>query len=119
MKSYCTPAGRQFLITCILAVIILVPSLWGFGSKFVEFVALFRSSSEGVFAISPIMNYLLAGMGFFCLLCWGMAQGMFTDVERPKYSMLEQEQVLDEHPHPTAAEAADDADHLNLTGHHA
>ncbi len=86
---------RQFLITCILAVVILVPSLWGFGSKFIEFIRLFRSSSDGVFAISPIMNYLLAGMGFFCLLCWGIVHGMFTDVEQPKYSMLQNEQQLD------------------------
>ncbi|QDT51811.1 hypothetical protein Pan258_59040 [Symmachiella dynata] len=96
MKSTGTNSRRQFIITCILAVVILVPSLWGFGTKFIEFIALFRSSSDGVFAISPIMNYLLAGLGFFCLLCWGMAQGMFTDVERPKYTMLQTEQRLDE-----------------------
>ena len=96
MRTASTHSRRQFIITCILAVVILVPSLWGFGMKFVEFVALFRSSSDGVFAISPIMNYLLAGMGFFCLLCWAMAHGMFTDVERPKYTMLETEHRLDE-----------------------
>jgi len=86
---------RQFIITCVLAVVILVPSLWGFGSKFVEFVRLFYHSQEGQFAISPIMNYLLAGAGFFCLLCWGMAQGMFTDVERPKFTMLQTEENID------------------------
>ncbi len=96
MNSTGTNSRRQFIITCILAVVILVPSLWGFGTKFIEFIALFRSRSDGVFAISPIMNYLLAGLGFFCLLCWGMAQGMFTDVERPKYTMLQTEQRLDE-----------------------
>ncbi|TWU13211.1 hypothetical protein CA54_20430 [Symmachiella macrocystis] len=104
-----TNSRRQFIITCILAVVILVPSLWGFGTKFIEFIALFRSSSDGVFAISPIMNYLLAGLGFFCLLCWGMAQGMFTDVERPKYTMLQTEHRLDEaqQHHPSIANASD------------
>jgi len=95
MNSTGTNSRRQFIITCVLAVVILVPSLWGFGTKFIEFIALFRSSSDGVFAISPIMNYLLAGLGFFCLLCWGMAQGMFTDVEQPKFTMLQTEQLLD------------------------
>ena len=109
MNSTGTNSRRQFIITCILAVVILVPSLWGFGTKFIEFIALFRSSSDGVFAISPIMNYLLAGLGFFCLLCWGMAQGMFTDVERPKYTMLQTEQRLDEaqHQHTSIANAPD------------
>ncbi len=109
MNSTGTNSRRQFIITCILAVVILVPSLWGFGTKFIEFIALFRSSSDGVFAISPIMNYLLAGLGFFCLLCWGMAQGMFTDVERPKYTMLQTEQRLDEaqQHHTSIANAPD------------
>jgi len=96
MISPITPSRRQFFITIILAVVILVPSVWGFGMKFIEFIALFRGSPEGVFAISPITNYLLASLGFFCLLCWAIAHGMFSDVEKPKYTMLETERFLDE-----------------------
>jgi hypothetical protein len=81
--------------TALLAVAILVPSLWGFGSKFIEFVTLARGDVEGVFAISPVVNYLLASLGFLFLLGWAAMQGMFRDIEAPKYEMLENERRLD------------------------
>lgn len=84
------------VVTGVLAVLILIPSLWGFGTKFIEFVALFRGDVDGAFAISPICNYLFASLGFFCLLCWAMMNGMFSDIEKPKVDMLETERLLDE-----------------------
>ena len=45
--------------------------------------------------VAPIANYLLASLGFFCLLLWAAARGMFRDIERPKYDMLAQEEALD------------------------
>jgi hypothetical protein len=41
------------------------------------------------------MNYLLASLGFFCLLLWAAAQGMFRDIESPKHEMLAHEELLD------------------------
>ena len=41
------------------------------------------------------MNYLLASLGFFFLFCWAIGHGMFRDIERPKYTMLENERRLD------------------------
>ena len=35
------------VVTGVLAVLILIPSLWGFGTKFIEFVALFRGDVDG------------------------------------------------------------------------
>jgi len=94
------PSHREsratIIVTAILAVLILVPSLWGFGMKLTEFIALVRGDVDGVFAISPVANYLLASIGFFCLLLWATLNGMFRDIEEPKYHMLEQEQQLDE-----------------------
>jgi hypothetical protein len=95
-----SPARRRQWITLLLALIILLPSLWGFGGKFVEFVALYRGDVDGVFAISPIVNYLLASLGFLFLFAWAAAGGMFSDVERPKYLMLETERQLDREPAP-------------------
>jgi hypothetical protein len=80
----------------IMTVIILVPTMTGFVMKFIEFVHTFRSGSEGVFAITPMTNYLLASLGFLCLLVWATLNGMFHDVERPKYTMLETEKRLDD-----------------------
>ena len=50
---------------------------------------IFRGDVDGVFAITPIVNYLLASLGFFFLFCWAIRHGMFRDIERPKYTMLE------------------------------
>lgn len=82
-------------ITLLLAVAILVPSLWGFGSKFREFVALASGEVDGAFALTPVVNYLLASLGFLCLFLWAAVNGMFHDIERPKETMLENEAMLD------------------------
>lgn len=83
------------IITMLLAVAILVPSLWGFGTKFYEFVRLARGDVDGVFAVTPVINYLLASLGFLCLFGWAAVNGMFHDIEQPKRTMLDIEQRLD------------------------
>ena len=87
-------------ITLALAVLILVPSIWGFGTKFLEFVRLYQGDVDGAFAIAPVVNYLLASTGFFLALLWAIANGMLNDVERPKYTMLENERRLDTYLRP-------------------
>lgn len=84
---------RWFMLA--MALCVLVPSLYGFGTKFLEFIALYRGDEEGAFAIAPILNYLLASLGFLCLFAWAAAQGMFSDIERPKFTLLENEARLD------------------------
>ena len=76
-------------VTALLALLILIPSLWGFGSKFLEFIAIYRGEVDGAFAVAPIINYLLASVGFLMLFCCAVMNGMFHDIERPKYTMLE------------------------------
>jgi hypothetical protein len=82
-------------LTLLFAAAVLIPSLYGFSGKFIEFVAVFRGESDGVFAVTPIVNYLLATLGFFCLFGWAILQGMFSDIERPKQTFLETEEWLD------------------------
>jgi hypothetical protein len=96
IKERGTTSRAQVLTTIAFALVILVPSLLGFANKFREFVLLYRGDVDGVFAITPIMNYLLASLGFFCLFFWAIYQGMFRDIEAPKYTMLENERRLDE-----------------------
>ncbi len=86
---------RKTLVTLAFAVIILVPSMLGFVAKFREFIHTFGSESDGVFAITPMVNYLLASLGFFCMLTWAILNGMFRDLEGPKETMLERERQLD------------------------
>ena len=87
----------------IMSIVILGFCLFGFGSKFVELVRLVVSDSEaaqeGIFAVAPLMNYLLASAGFLCLLGWATVHGMFRDIERPKETMLEVNAQLDAEMH--------------------
>ncbi len=86
--------GRRIFVL-LMAAAVLLPSLYGFGTKFLEFIALYRGDVEGAFAISPILNYLLASLGFLFLFGWAALGGMFRDFEEPKYTMLENEARLD------------------------
>ena len=79
----------------MFAVVILVPSLLGFVAKFIEFANTFRGEADGAFAITPMVNYLLASLGFRMSI-WATYNGMFHDMEQPKYTMLERERQLDE-----------------------
>lgn len=96
MKPSTAAANRwRNWVTLVLAALILIPSLWGFGNKFFEFIAIYRGEVDGAFAIAPILNYLLASIGFLLLFLWAVAGGMFHDIERPKYTMLENEAKID------------------------
>ncbi len=95
--------GRStaWTITMVFAVLILIPSMLGFLMKFGELMELTQTVSEGGsdggFAITPVVNYLLASAGFFFLLLWAAVNGMFRDLEHPKHVMLQNEQELDRH----------------------
>lgn len=82
----------------VFAVLILIPSMLGFVMKFMELVNLTQGETDGGFAITPVVNYLLASMGFFFLLLWSAVNGMFNDLEKPKYHMLETEMLVDRVP---------------------
>ena len=87
------------LVVQIMSVVILGFCLYGFGSKFIELVRLVvtdnEAAQEGMFAVAPLMNYLLASAGFLCLLGWAAIHGMFRDIEQPKQTMLEVNAQLD------------------------
>jgi hypothetical protein len=86
--------------TFIFALIVLIPSGFGFSKKLHELILLTRGDVDGVFAITPVVNYLLTSLGFFFLFCWAILNGMFGDIERPKARMLAVEAMLDEQETP-------------------
>ncbi|APZ91991.1 hypothetical protein [Fuerstiella marisgermanici] len=88
-------ATVAWVVTIIFAVLILIPSMLGFVMKFMELVNLSQGEADGGFAITPVVNYLLASAGFFFLLLWSAINGMFNDLEHPKFTMLENEEMLD------------------------
>jgi hypothetical protein len=85
------------LVRTFFALVILLPCMYGFCTKFWELVVICRGDMTGAFAIAPIVNYLLASAGFLLLLGWAAANGMFHDIERPKQTLLEHERWLDAH----------------------
>ena len=89
------PSRARTITLIVMSIVILVPSMTGFVMKFIEFIHTFQGESDGAFAITPMLNYLLASLGFFCLLLWATLNGMFHDLEKPKYHMLDVEEQLD------------------------
>ena len=87
--------STAWMITVVFGAIILIPSMLGFIMKFSEMFALKNETDGSGFAVTPIINYLLASAGFFFMLLWAGCNGMFTDLEQPKYLMLEHERELD------------------------
>lgn len=92
------PRSRAKTITlwCI-SVGIIVPGGYGFIEKFIQFIRTLRTDEGGGFTIVPITNYLIMAAGFTCLLIWATTRGMFRDIEKPKFTMLEREAQLEQH----------------------
>jgi len=78
-----------------MSLLILIPSCLGFGTKFLEFIAIFSGEVDGAFAIAPILNYLLASFGFLMLFLWATVNGMFHNIEGPKHDLLRNEAAID------------------------
>lgn len=93
MSTSSSLRNRLWAVTAV--VFFLGPAMFGFGTKFYELVRVFQGDASGAFAVTPIVNYLLAGAGFVLLFAWAARNGMFRDIERPKYQMLENERRLD------------------------
>ena len=91
--------------TALFALIFLAPSMFGFVTKFIEFINTFRTGSDGVFAVTPMVNYLAASAGFMCLLVWSGVNGAFSDIEAPKRTMLELDDMLDRNSGQTSTHA--------------
>jgi hypothetical protein len=100
----CNPNRRQMWVTIIFAVIIFIPCALGFGNKFLELIKLSQTDLEGRFALTPVVNYLLATLGFLCMFVWGAMRGTFHNLEAAKQRMLDDDQRIDEASRRAAVE---------------
>ena len=83
-------------IVVLMGIFILIPGGIGFGDKLYQFFQVLLSDDKGGrFAIVPIATYIGVSAGFFFILIWGALKGMLSDIEGPKYQMLEREEQLD------------------------
>jgi len=83
------------IVPMTMAVLILAPAAYGFVEKLILFIQAVRRDLIGGFTIVPVVIYFIVTAGMTCLLVWAIKQGMFRDVERPKFDMLEREAELD------------------------
>lgn len=90
-----SPRKRNRLWAIVTIVFFIGPAMFGFGTKFYELIRVFQGDPAGAFAVTPIVNYLLASFGFVLLFGWAARNGMFRDIERPKFEMLENERRLE------------------------
>jgi hypothetical protein len=91
----------KLIVLWTIAILILIPAAYGFVEKLMLFVLAVRRDLIGGITIVPIVNYLIVTAGMVCLLVWGIAHGMFRNVEQPKYDMLEREARLEAEEHDT------------------
>ncbi len=67
----------------------------GFGYKLYEFIHDLTAENGLRFAGAHILTYLLVAGGFGLLLIYAFIAGQFSDIEQPKYHLLEEEIRLD------------------------
>jgi hypothetical protein len=79
----------------VFTLLVLVPTILGFVNKFLDLLVVMQGDEEGAFAMTPVVNYLLATAGFLSLLFWTAMQGAFQDINRPSRDMFENERRLD------------------------
>ncbi|MCC7476419.1 MAG: hypothetical protein IT425_13575 [Pirellulales bacterium] len=94
--------SRVALATAITFIPIVILAGASFGFKFYELVTVALKEPDGVFAVTPIINYLLAGIGFLFMMGWAAKNGMFHDIEQPKRDMLAIEDRLNARSEPFA-----------------
>ena len=93
---------RTHWVTWLVSALVLIPTILGFGNKFLDLVLVAQGDEEGAFAVTPIVNYLLATAGFLCLLIWTATQGAFQDLDAPSRKMFDDEQRFNNHPESIA-----------------
>ena len=69
----------------------LMPSSLGCAKKFLDRSIIAQGDEGGTFALTPMITYLLATAGFFCMLMYTVTQGAFHDLNAPSRAMFENE----------------------------
>ncbi len=88
-------SGPRTIVLALLAMVFIIPAGYGFSVRFMSFFRTLQADEQARFTIVPMLNYLAVAGGFICLFIWAVFRGMFRDIERPKYTMLENEEKLD------------------------
>lgn len=74
---------------------VIVAAAGAFGWKIYEFAHDLTDNDGLRFAGAHLLTYCLVAGGFFSLLIYGFLSGHYTDIEKPKYDLLDQERRHD------------------------
>lgn len=87
------PQQRRFVtMLCWVMLAAVLCGGCGFVYKLIQFVHEALGSETESFAAVPVTVYVLVALGFVSLFIWGLARGQFTDIEGPKYRLLEEDE---------------------------
>jgi len=78
------------------SLIIMSGAALGFGGKIFEFLRTWHEIPEAKFALIPVALYFCTAVGFMCLFLYAVMHGMLSDIEGPKYRMLEEAEELEQ-----------------------
>jgi hypothetical protein len=79
----------------IVFAVAIVAAAWGFSWKLFEFFDDLLAQGGLHFAGVHLAIYVLVAAGFLLLLAYAFLSGHFSDIERPKFEMLEREREND------------------------
>lgn len=89
-------ADRVRIIIQWVVVGFVITGGYTFSRKVYEFIATASRGEMPGFAALTIVPYLVVMLGFLCLVVGAYLRGHFSDLEKPKYTMIETERELDE-----------------------
>ena len=81
----------------------------GFLVKLYEFWVSLEDKDIVGFAIAPLANYFLVAGGFLALLIWAFLSGQFSDTEKAKTDLLEEQERMDAEDPQLHPEVRDEA----------
>lgn len=87
---------RTHWLTWVVSAMVLTPAILGFANKFIDLILVVQGDEDGSFAVTPVVNYLLATAGFLCLFLWTASRGAFQDLDAPSRTMFENELKFDQ-----------------------
>lgn len=91
-RGQLTAGHKRWMI--FFSVIIAVAGL-AFGFKMYEFFYDLSAQQGFRFAGAHLATYLLVAAGFFLLLAYAFLKGHFSNIEQPKYDILDTERAHD------------------------
>jgi len=69
----------------------------GFVYKLVQFTHEALQAEGASFAVVPVVVYICVALGFLSLFIWALLRGQFSNVEEPKYRLLDTEEHYERH----------------------